>query len=254
MRNLFVFTFLFVLANPVFGQKDVTIKTIDNIKRSIVPIVCGYIDEQKNFKIVEIAGTGFFVDEGGRFITDAHVLSHWDQMIAQHPCAPAIYIPDHGWHQFETTIQFQYFYFTVCATDSSIDLAVCQPIENPFTSKRISRMNIASVSFEPQNQPEGMPVAFTGFPLQSIVPITSKGFVGGFVGGLPDAHWFDYIIDKAAWPGASGSPLYLANGNVVGIMRAAGQDAGSGISSARGSAVILDFLSKNPYTEKQPRN
>lgn len=87
-----------------------------------------------------------------------------------------------------------------------------------------------------------------------IVPITSKGFIGGSVGGLPNAHWFDYVIDKAAWPGASGSPLYLANGNVVGMIRAAGQNAGSGISWARGTTVILDFLAKNPYTEKQAQN
>jgi hypothetical protein len=126
-------------------------------------------------------------------------------------------------------------------------LAVCQPVENPFTSKRVKE-NIAIASFDIQTWPEGTPVAFTGFPLESSTPISSKGFIAGFQIISEGTAGFDYAVDKAAWPGASGSPLYLANGKVVAIMRAAGENAGSGISFARSAVVISDFLSKHPYT------
>jgi len=255
IRSFFIFTFFFVLPYPALGQKDVSVKTINEIKRSIIPIVCGYVDEQNAFQIAEVAGTGFFVDLNGRFITDAHVLDGWDEINrTRHPCFPAIYIPDQGWNwkSFEPQFHFQWFPFIGCESDSAVDLAVCHPNENPFTSKRVLKKNIAVVSFDLQTWPEGTAIAFTGFPLESKSPISSEGFIAGFQLISESIKGFDYFVDKAAWPGASGSPLYLANGKVIGIIRQRGQNAGSGISLARSATVISDFLSKHPYTTKQP--
>src|SRR5271157_5067808 len=94
-------------------DKDVSIETIKSTKRSVVPIICGYNDGKGTFHIVEVAGSGFFVDTSGRFLTAGHVLDNWQEISKKkHVCLPAIYIPDHGWGHYEPTIPFQYFWFT----------------------------------------------------------------------------------------------------------------------------------------------
>ena len=256
MRNFIVPTLFFICIYPTFGQKDVSVKTIDQIKQSIVPVVCGYVDEENTFRVAQVAGTGFFVDEKGRFITDAHVLNDWDQIAKnRHPCFPAIYIPNDGWTlaNARQKVDIQWFTFSACQTDPTLDLAVCQPTENPFTSKRISRKNLASCGFDTAIYPEGTAMAFTGFPLEFSTPVTSKGFIAGYMGVGTDVGEFDYVIDKGAWPGASGSPVYLSNGKVIAIMRQRGQNDASGIAISRSAAIIEEFLSKHPYTEQKPQ-
>jgi len=250
MRNFFVLAFFLIALHPTLGQKEVSVKTIDQIKRSIVPIVCGYLDDAKAFQVAQIAGTGFLIDQNGRFITDAHVLDNWDRIRAtRHDCSAAIYIPDHGWSHFEPHVAFHYFPFVECQTDSTVDLAVCQPIQNPFRS--VVKENITVVYFDNQVWPEGTAIAFVGFPLESTAPINSKGFIGGFQIVGENNSGFDYIVDKAAWPGASGSPVYLGNGKVIGIIRERGQNEASGLAWARSASVIVDFLSKHPASEDQ---
>jgi Trypsin-like peptidase domain len=229
----------------------VPVKTIQQIERSIVPIICGYTDEQHRFQIVGIAGTGFFVDLLGRFLTAGHVLDDLPSFNVRHGCLSAIYIPDHGWRGFDGSINFQYFDFVNCVRDQVADLAVCEPIENPFTSKRIRRNNIASVVFDMRQWPEGTASAFTGFPFESVSPITSKGNLGGYLGIPERPADFDYIMDKAAWPGASGSPLYLRSGEVIGILLRAGINLGSGLTFGRSATVITDFLRQHPATRPE---
>jgi hypothetical protein len=82
-----------------------------------------------------------------------------------------------------------------------MDLVVCEPIENPFTSPRISSRLIQAVRFDTREVQDGVPVAFTGFPLEYVFPITSKGNIGGKVAFEKSDTIFDYIIDKVcvAW-------------------------------------------------------
>jgi hypothetical protein len=256
MRNFIILALFFIVSYPTSGQEGVPVKAIEDAKLVIVPVVCGYLDESNEFKISFVAGTGFFVDVNGRFLTDAHVLDHWDEaMKTKHTCFPAIYIPDRGWDwkEFHIRFSFQVFEFLPCEKDETVDLAICQPKQNPFTSKRILRSNIAVASFDTQMWPEGTAVAFSGFPMESKNPITSKGFIGGFMGITEEIAGFDYVIDKAAWPGASRSPIYLANGKVIAIIRSQGTNQNSGVSWARSASTIVDFLSKHPYGETQPQ-
>jgi S1-C subfamily serine protease len=250
-RNLIVTAFVLVTFSPVAGQNEVSTKEIASVKAMVVPVVCGYLDGAAAFTVVQISGTGFFVDRQGRFLTAAHVLDHWSEISKDpHPCTPAIYIPDHGWQHFEPQFQFHYILFTDCQTDPGLDLSVCQPLRNPFEEPDI-KTHIAAASFDRNVWPEGTPVAFTGFPLDHTTPISSKGFIAGHQMVGSDATKFDYLIDKAAWPGASGSPLYLGNGRVVGIIRARGGNEASGLALARSASVIEDFLSKHPHAEQQ---
>ncbi len=198
---------------------------------------------------MEIAGTGFFVDQHGRFVTAGHVLSNWQEISkTRHACGPAIYVPDKGWgDKFQNQIPFQYFNFIKCDIDSDADLVLCEPIENPLASHRITAAHIQPVTFATAEVPEGTAIAFTGFPLEFTFPVTSKGYVAGKMALEKSETGFDYILDKASWPGASGSPVYLANGRVIGLIQKGGVNVGSGLAYAKCSSVITKFLANHPY-------
>lgn len=248
MRYFLVLALLISAPYRSFGQEDISVKTIDQIKGSIVPVACAYIDEHNVFQVVGIAGSGFLVDAFGRFVTAAHVLDGL-MSIAQtrHKCFPVFYIPDEKWTKFRKNFGVQYFSFTGCLRDDSLDLAVCQPRENPFTSGRVHKENIAPIAFDSTEWPDGTPVAFTGFPLEYAFPVTSKGVVAGKRAVPTSETYFDVIIDKSAWPGASGSLVYISSGRAVGLVLAAGVNSGSGLAYARSAAAIVDFLARNPY-------
>lgn len=255
MRDCAFVALLLLLTLSCWAQeKSISVETIKAVKHSIVPIVCGYTDESNQFRIAFVAGSGFFVDTSGRFLTAGHVVDDWDAAMKKtHVCRAAIYVPDRTWVKFENDIPFQYFWFIDCVRDDSADLAVCQPIANPFTSPLVPKGNISAVVFDTGMYPDGTSVAFTGFPLENTAPITSIGFIaGGFsIPGNTIGH--DFVIDKAAWPGASGSLLYLDSGKVIGIIQKGGRNDASGIGVARDAAIIVDFLSKHPVgTQKQP--
>jgi hypothetical protein len=253
MRQLCVIAMLWCFNCCYATPSPISTQTIEEIKHSIVPVVCAYIDESHHFQVAFVAGSGFFVDTSGRFITAGHVVfDDWDAAMKKtHACEAAIYIPDHGWGKYENYIPMQFFWFTNCIRDKTVDLAVCQPTENPFISARVPRDNISVAVFDTDDHPDGTPIAFTGFPLENMAPITSIGFIGGgqFIPGNTIGH--DLVIDKAAWPGASGSLVYLESGKVIGIILKGGRADASGIGVARNTAIIVDFLSKNPPAKKQ---
>lgn len=220
------------------------------MKLSVVPVACGYVNEKGQWTIVDIEGTGFFVDRSGRFVTAAHVLVALDAVMkTKHACTPAIYIPDNGWGQFQKKFTFQYFNFSHCKKLDSVDVAVCTPQENPFKSPRIGRDRLHEVAFDTQEISDGTPIAFTAFPLESTSPITSIGNVGSKAVMNDTDAWFFYVIDKTIWPGASGSPVYTGEGKVIGMSARRGEGKAEGVGYARCAAAIVDFLSKNPPDE-----
>ena len=245
-RYAFAFAILFVLGNsPV---KRSWVETIKDMKRSVVPIVCGYTDSKGQWVIADIEGTGFFVDHrAGRFVTASHVLDSLDtfkKQVSEHPCESAIYIPNEGWEKVGKVIDFEYFTFNKCIRSASADVAVCTLIENPFTSPRLARNLIQEVSFDTGTVPDGTGAAFTGFPLQRTTPITSIGSVAGRAITDDDNRWFSYLLDKTAWPGASGSPVFTEDGKVIGMITRTGTDDSAGLSFAKSSAAIQNLLTR----------
>jgi V8-like Glu-specific endopeptidase len=86
--------------------------------------------------------------------------------------------------------------------------------------------DVAAVSTE--RPPDGTPVFFTGFPLQATDPVTSMGSIAGYPA---DNSYSTVIIDKNAWPGASGSPIYLFDGRtVIGMVTRTGTGDSAGLS------------------------
>ena len=88
-------------------------------------------------------------------------------------------------------------------------------------------------------------MAFTGFPLQIMQPITARGTVAGYAGNQEDLEPREIIIDHNNWPGASGSAVYLSSGKVVGLILKRGLNDAVGLAFARSSKFIVDFLAKS---------
>jgi S1-C subfamily serine protease len=253
MKKLAIVALLLFAVNCWAQNKTISVKTVTSLSRTIVPIVCGYNDERNNFKVAFPAGSGFFVDTYGRFITANHVFEGWDKATEKtHACSPSIYIPDQGWRKFTHDIKFQYFTFVTCDRDPAVDLAVCTLEENPFTSKRVPRQNISIATFDTAEYLPGTTVAFMGFPLGYTVPINSIGNIAGLMGIPSSATGYAYVIDKSNWPGASGSPIFLPSGKVIGIVQQRGVNEGSGLSYGMSATVVVDFLGRHPHIETQP--
>ncbi len=215
MKHFAVIALLLLTVNCWAQDKPVSVKTIATIMRSIVPVVCAFSDPEKGGQVSVIAGTGFLIDTNGRFITAGHVLDGWGKISTpEHPCKAAIFFPTTGWGgAFTPNFDVEFFEFTACDRSASDDLAVCTLKENPFTSSRIPRGIIEPVNFDTQQKPSGTQIAFSGFPLQMNSPVTSQGIIAGILADdKVNEKAFGYAIDKSAWPGASGSPLYLENG------------------------------------------
>src|SRR5438128_2213368 len=97
-------TFLFIFTLFAFGRRKKTetfILTIERVKHSVVPILCGRLDEKGNFSVQLIDGTGFFIDREGHFLTAAHVINDLMGVSPLRPiaCVSAIYVPANGWQR-----------------------------------------------------------------------------------------------------------------------------------------------------------
>ncbi len=129
--------------------------------------------------------------------------------------------------------------FNECKYSSDADVAACQVVPNPFTNefvgKIISPVTLGSMA----NHADGSPVAFTGFPLGFHVPVTSKGYIAAYT--VADKK---LVIDKSAWPGASGSPVYDGEEKIIGLVTETGLAEGAGLTYSRPVDLIREFLTK----------
>jgi S1-C subfamily serine protease len=229
--------FLFCL--PVLGgsgRTEAFILAIERIKHSVVPVVCGKFDDKGQFALQLIDGTGFFIDTQGHFVTAGHVIRGLSIVNAQQPvpCIDAVYVPDNAWQRDAITFNSHWFKFGDCEIDDSIDVAVCKTIDIP---QRIEAVTIADV-----RPSDGSPVAFTGFPLGSQEPLSSRCDIATYRAATDSEGSRELVLDKGTWPGASGSPIYREDGSVIGILLQRGIADGTGIAVGRPSHFILQFL------------
>ena len=216
---------------------------IQTIKHSIIPIVCGQAvldseTKEEKIQVILVEGTGFFVATDATFVTADHVIEGALDPTQQIPCPRIGFtLPESG--EWDTALppssrpDFYEFDGKACKRDKLLDVARCR------SKRAIDRThNIAPVTFEDAIQPDGTPVAFTAFQHQ--IPFSSVGSVSGYA--TPENGPQEIIIDKPGWPGASGSPFYLANGRVIGMLQLSGTSRGSGQAMGRPSRFIADFL------------
>jgi len=211
--------------------KDVTVETIELAKRFSVAVVCITIDVNHLATSLNSLGSGFVVNRRGDFITASHVT---DAMNKQHGCTPSIYLSKTVWAD-ASTADLTFVEFSECWSEPPpVDLSLCRPLENPFMEPHLAK-SIGFAAIRTDRLKDGEPVAFTGFPLGIVRPLTSKGDVATYAGD-------DLIIDRAAWPGASGSPVYDGDGRVVGVVRQAGANVAGGLAFATPADKLQMFL------------
>ena len=248
MKYIVIFSFLLIGGCAVSTQTSF-IPTIERIKLSIVPIVCAEIKPGgTTAEVKSIEGSGFIIADDGTFLTADHVLSQMENAKRTTPCPlAALYLPQGGWRLDAPRFQIDFFLFAPkdCTRSKEIDLAACK------SPRQFKSGTLMPVVFDSSIQPDGTPIAFTGFPLNYTVPLSSIGTVSGYMTVIDERGPREIIMDKAAWPGASGSPIYLQDGKVVGILVLRGIGDGSGRAIGRPSRFIQEFLTsakekKNP--------
>jgi trypsin-like peptidase len=221
--------------------KTVAVKTIETIQRSTVAIACVRMDAKGTITHTKIVATGFFINRRGYFLTAGHLIGDFEiadkkQGTNCFQTSLGIYVPKIPW-KFRSDTDLRWFALATCQYSGSTDVAACIPAENPFEDPVVNKV-IAPVVFSTvTSYGDGSPVAFTGFPMGSAYPITSKGYIAGY-----RTLSKELVIDKSAWGGASGSSVYDGSGKVLGMIIKASSGEQIGLAFARPSSFILDFL------------
>jgi V8-like Glu-specific endopeptidase len=225
-------------------HKDEFRKTTQTLKRSVGAVACLQKESDGSVGITSVDGTGFFVSKDGTFLTAGHIAHGLYPAPAsrQKICEiAAIYVPKAGWKNASETqfeIELQWFKISRCAYDDDLDLAKCETVQNPFLSPDI-KIKPLTVDFDTSAPAEGTPVGFTGFPLNTFQPVTGRAKVGDYGGEPNEATPKQITIDGSNWPGASGAPVYLSNGKVVGIILKRSNE-----ESRRAFALSAAFIKK----------
>ncbi|MBI1995877.1 MAG: trypsin-like peptidase domain-containing protein [Deltaproteobacteria bacterium] len=230
----------------VYGQNVDFLKTIEHAKRSVLAVVCmGQNPDTKSLYLISVDGSGFFASDDGSFVTAGHVAKGLFAL-GRIPTCPvkAVYVPLNNWDTSKSDVDLRIIPIKRCWWNDNVDVGVCTLAVNPFLDDAIKLKPVVA-DFDTSVQPDGTPVAFTGFPLSFIQPITSQGIVGTYRNATDVLGPKEMMVDKNAWPGASGSPVYLSNGKVVGLIVQRGFNDASGLAFARTSFFIKDFLAKN---------
>lgn len=209
---------LFVLLTSFsFGTNaNSLIQTIKNVKPSVVGIgVYTPTGQPRN----QISGSGFAIGNGEYVATNYHVLPEsLDQGLKQRH---AVY----SGKGKETQTHLA----TLVGYSKEYDLAILK-----LDKARLPAMQLADKMYVD----EGLEVAFTGFPIASILgiyPVTHKGIVSSLtptISPVADSRQINihmlkklrnpymvYQLDATAYPGNSGSALYsVTTGEVIGII------------------------------------
>jgi hypothetical protein len=162
---------------------DPFVGAIAQIKRSVAPVICRATDangRQLNSTRV-ILGSAFFISASGQFVTAAHVIAD----TAKFPgCVLAIYLPTTGWEPTGPILPAHYYNSQCRVTGAGIDVALCRTSIDLQVDVG-SGIAVAPVVFDTTRQPDGTPVAFSGFTDAS----HSEGPYRGLLGNRNTGGW-----------------------------------------------------------------
>ena len=221
-------------------QTDQFITTIEKIKTGIAPVARTRAAAATNFD-VGVHGTAFFIDTHGAFLTAAHVIKGITEK--KEKCEmPTVLIRVDG-SSFEILNLYGLkFVASDCRIDDTADIARCKTIEDPSKAGKIVTKPTA-LDIGSDVGPDGTPVAFSGFPVNGLIPYTARANIAGYqvveMGPKHGLHLRMLVLDKPAWPGSSGGPVYGVDARVVGMLL----QAGNGLAFARPGARLNEFVS-----------
>jgi V8-like Glu-specific endopeptidase len=225
------------------------VAAIDLAKQSVVPVVCIVRNAdtgEANIRF-RILGTAFLIDPTGIFITAFHVIRDMMQDPWKIACTPGITFPSGGWTRQKSDVNWFKFDRDHCQVNEAFDVAVCRTVNDISKMKGLVYQIPTISNIRP---PDGTSIFFTGFPLQATDPITASGTIAGFTA---DSDYNTIMIDKNAWPGASGSPIFLSDGKtVVGIVLQTGTGDAIGLSYGTSGEKIAEVLTnaKKRFTQQ----
>ncbi len=241
--------FSLLISSAQRRSDTISSETIEEIEKSIVPILCIRLNEKNEIQERITIGTGFFINRDGDLLTAAHVVTEIPKLKTLKQCISAIWVASSEWKNRyrDVDIPLMWYGELDCHYRQGVDIAVCRAKINPFLDRNANK-SIQPVTFTSLSKfRDGSPVAFTGFPLQYVYPITSKGYIASY-----DPSTKKLIIDKTAWPGASGSPVYTTDGKVIGILIEKGTDNGAGLAFARPTDLAFDLLREQKISFADP--
>ena len=191
--------------------------SIQTAKHSIFPIILT-IFKNSNYVSREIAGTGFFIDEAGHFVTALHVVA-----AIGHPNFKFGSLGNVPHNQFEGVQPEE---IVEIGRLPKLDLFVGKVVRN-----KLAPLEVLTV-----NPPEGTSIVMGGYPFPNIKKTASGGLnfytvrqywqstmimdnilLTHFDRNMP---YHGFLVDKRAIPGMSGGPALDVVGNVVGMCTA----------------------------------
>jgi len=242
MKHSWITLGFLIFSAAASATEDPFLAAIESLRHSVAPIVCMESIGQRT-RVLTVKGTAFFISQAGEFLTAAHVVGPMGREEQICPIT-ALLLPSELWRPESPAEVLLWFPFKTsdCEINGETDVAKCKPTED--LAALPSRIRIRPVKIEYSSQPDGTLVAFTGFPLNARDPLTSRTGIAGYKTVQDGAKVVStLILDHVAWHGGSGSPVYLSDGRVIGIILASGIEQATGISLARPAESFREMLS-----------
>lgn len=244
-----LFSLVTALPGASFCQSGPNLSAMKDVNGAVVPIVC--LVRARNGRRVSRyrpVGTGFLVDTSGTFVTASHVLATFSDNTKGNGCRAAIAfspsrqrapstehwtaLPASEWESASKDINWFQFDSAGCYKNNKLDLAVCKTIRD-LTAEPIPHQ---AVSVSPARPAVGTRVFFIGFGREGLDTTSISAVV---TGSSATENSFAIEIDKSAWPGASGSPIFAADGkSVLGLITR----TGIGDTSGKTFGVACDAI------------
>lgn len=249
-----VLVFLLTEIASFSGQSSVAADVVGEATGSVVPIVC-LVQNRENGHVLRYrtVGTAFLVDTAGTFVTAAHVISNFDTG-QRTECNAAVSFPPSDrstvrngqwstlpaseWELPPKKAKWFPFDATNCHKDYGTDVAVCKTKQELTTEAVPHKVAVVSTV----RPVIGTKVLFVGFGGKSMHATTITATITDF---SEADRKRTIVIDKSAWPGASGAPIVASDGKqIVGMITQTGIGEASGRSFGVTGATILAVLAK----------
>ena len=156
-------------------QPDQFISTIEKMKTGIAPVTCARATAPN--KNTGIHGMAFFIDTHGAFLTAGHVIK--SIVGDKDGCeTPTVLVRVHGTASENLDLYGLKFVASDCRVDENDDIARCKTVADPTRDGKIATKPVP-LTIATDIQPDGTPVAFTGFSANDLTPYTARANIAG---------------------------------------------------------------------------